>query len=364
MRKINLSFGSLIIAAISFLFTGCDFTSREYPGFDKSESGVYYKFHNSNRGDKATIGDFVTLVMIYRTEDSTIFDSRANPTPMKISLNSSDYKGDIYEAIGMMAEGDSASFIMSADSFFLKTSRQTRLPDFIKSNSILFFDIKLVEIQSKADYQKEIDKEKKEREAKDHEIENHELSLPHKHYNIDSLMEVNDVDRIVLEYREKGEKDLLDIQLQIPNNVPRIVYDVCPGECCYWGRMYALCKIPVYRDDDKNSKIAFKIKKGEKYTEITGNIHTIPGVAKINETFSYSDITFKKGDTIYILYHRGEGNYEIWYDSKNIDMSIFDYGLDVIAKPVITYWVKIKTQKDKFGWILEDNTKSEGYIPG
>jgi len=165
MKKTNLFLGLLLFAALTFVFTACDFGSGKYPGFDQSETGLYYKFHNSNDGDKATVGDVMTLVMIYRTEDTTLYDSRISPTPMKLPLIAPDYKGDIYEALAMMTIGDSATFIISADSFFLKTARYPRLPDFVDSNSILYFDIKVEDILSEAENQKAQEEARKAQEA-------------------------------------------------------------------------------------------------------------------------------------------------------------------------------------------------------
>ena len=100
---------------------------------------------------KAKTGDFITLDMRYTTaKDSLLFDSRVqmNGEPVRFQLPPSDFKGDIYEGIRMMGAGDSAVFIVSADSLFRKTFRQPKLPPFIDSASVIKFYIYLKDCQS------------------------------------------------------------------------------------------------------------------------------------------------------------------------------------------------------------------------
>ncbi len=165
MKKSNLLLGLVLIGALTLGFNGCESGSGDYPGFDQSETGLYYKFYIDNEGDNANVGDFVTLGMVYRTADTTLFDSRMSPTPMKLPVAESDHVGDIYEALTMMSAGDSATFIIRADSFFLKTARSPQIPAFLDSNSMLYFDIKVDNIQSKADYELEQQQAQVEQQA-------------------------------------------------------------------------------------------------------------------------------------------------------------------------------------------------------
>lgn len=170
MKKTNLIFGLALFAALSFVITGCNSGSGKYPGYDQTETGLYYKFHNQNEGDKAVAGDMMTLVMVYRTEDSTLFDSQMSPSPMKLPLIEPEFPGDIYEALAMLTVGDSVTFIVSADSFFLKTARYPKLPAFVDSASMLYFDVKVEDIQSKADYEQDQQQARQEQEAKAGEL--------------------------------------------------------------------------------------------------------------------------------------------------------------------------------------------------
>ncbi len=136
--------------------TGCK--KSKYPGYKKTDSGLYYKFfiHNPD-GEKPEEGDILTVNMIYKNEkDSILFDSKQFELmygqPWRFSLQKPQFKSDIYEGLAMMSVGDSASFIVSSDSIIKYTPQSQGLDN----NSMIFFDVKLVSIQKKADYEKEL----------------------------------------------------------------------------------------------------------------------------------------------------------------------------------------------------------------
>jgi len=124
--------------------------SSKYAGFDKTESGLYYKIYKvSTDTVKAQTGNWVMLDMRYAYKDSVLFDSKtAMSEPVRFQLPPSDYPGDIYEGIRMLGIGDSAEFIVSSDSLFMKTFRQPTRPAFIDSNSVIKFFIRLVAVDT------------------------------------------------------------------------------------------------------------------------------------------------------------------------------------------------------------------------
>lgn len=132
------------------------FACSKYPGFKKTSNGLYYKFYVKNKDSvQPKEGDIMTVRMVYRTKDTVLFDSKTNPNPMMLPMKKSDYKGDIFEALGMMHVGDSATFIINADSFFIKTAGYPTRPPMIDSNGVLYFDVKLLKVQSKEQIEKE-----------------------------------------------------------------------------------------------------------------------------------------------------------------------------------------------------------------
>ena len=126
--------------------------SSQFSGFDKSETGLYFKIYQV--GDdtaKAITGDYVTLDMKYMTEgDSVLFDSKISGMgqPISFQIPPSDFPGDLYEGIRMMTPGDSAVFMISADSLFTKTFKMPTRPEFIDSNSYMTFFVTLHSAES------------------------------------------------------------------------------------------------------------------------------------------------------------------------------------------------------------------------
>ena len=173
MKKL-LTFAFLGILSGLFL-TSCN--QSRYPGFKKTDTGLYYKFyHRSNDTTKARLAEYALVKMVYGIPDSVLFDSRTLPAtqrPMKIPIIRSIYKGDIYEGLEMMHVGDSAVFKSNADSVFIKLFRMRKLPKFVDSTKDVYFAIKLVGVKTLQQIQAEKsarmmnlqNEEAKEREA-------------------------------------------------------------------------------------------------------------------------------------------------------------------------------------------------------
>jgi FKBP-type peptidyl-prolyl cis-trans isomerase len=108
---------------------------------------LYYNFIVENKDStKAQQDEILSLRLRYFYKDSIIFDSKGN---MMLPLTLSESKGDIFEGLAMMHSGDSASFMIDADSFFMKTAKMPQRPSFIDSNSMLRFDVRLINHQTK-----------------------------------------------------------------------------------------------------------------------------------------------------------------------------------------------------------------------
>jgi len=139
----------------TMMVTSCS----KYSGFKKSESGVYYKFYVENKDSlKPAEGTILTMNIQYRMEidgkDSIFFNSKDIPRAFEINLAKSEFKGDIYEAFGMLHVGDSATFIINANDFFTKTAKYPKLPDGVDSTSMMYFDVKLLTAQTVEERQK------------------------------------------------------------------------------------------------------------------------------------------------------------------------------------------------------------------
>lgn len=140
----------------------------DFDGYTRAENGLNYKFFNQDeKGSKPGVGDGISFKYVFtlKSNDSVLVNSslvsQDGTGITKFIMPKSSFAGSIEDALMMMSVGDSASFMVSADSFFLKTNRMTALPPFVKPNDYIKADLKLVEVKSKA----ELDKNQKEQEA-------------------------------------------------------------------------------------------------------------------------------------------------------------------------------------------------------
>ncbi|HQQ93492.1 MAG TPA: FKBP-type peptidyl-prolyl cis-trans isomerase [Bacteroidia bacterium] len=166
MKKTILIAGSVS----TLLFAACN--SSEFEGFSKAENGLYYHFfsHDEN-GSKVQEGDAIILRYVIKKQenDSIIVDSKnvsrdgsgyANLAPV-----TSSFPGSLEDGLKMMSVGDSAEFIISADSFFLKTQKVNELPAGFKPGQHILAVFKLKEITPKAQVEAMRKKQMEEREV-------------------------------------------------------------------------------------------------------------------------------------------------------------------------------------------------------
>ncbi len=164
MNKITMLLGSALLVGL----VSCN--KSEFEGFTKAENGLHYQFFTQDEaGVKAAVGDGISYKVVYvlkrATSDSVLFDSKLNSEDgsgtVRNILPKSSFQGSLEDAFTMMAKNDSAAFIISADSFFLKTNKMQALPPFAKPGDKLQITIKMVEIKTK----KELDENQKKQEA-------------------------------------------------------------------------------------------------------------------------------------------------------------------------------------------------------
>jgi len=144
MKKLLLFISGILI------LSSCNFFNK-YPGFSKTDTGIYYKLLKI--GDtvcppKPT--DYITADIKYTTINDSVFFKGYRT----FQLTEPDFKGSIDECFLMLSEGDSASFIIDANDFFTKTL-QTKLPHFIKKGEKLKVELRVDEIRTDAQYQKD-----------------------------------------------------------------------------------------------------------------------------------------------------------------------------------------------------------------
>jgi FKBP-type peptidyl-prolyl cis-trans isomerase len=165
-----------LVALVMMVAIAASCTSK-YPGFKKSDSGLYYKLYKVGKDTvKPKVRDWISmeyrLIVKAKGKDSTFIDSRKNKQgALRMQLPPSDYKGDIYQGMRMLAAGDSGEFLVNADSLFKKTFRQGSRPKYIDTNSMAKFVIHMVTIDSPEALQK------KEKEALDKFIADNKITV-------------------------------------------------------------------------------------------------------------------------------------------------------------------------------------------
>ena len=131
---------AVLAVACVFSFNACS----KYKGYKQDkETGIYYKFYIQNKDSvQAQTGDAVSLMYQLALKDSILVPMM----PIQELVQESFYKGDVYAAIRMMHVGDSATFILDADTFFHYMGGENPFDD-----KELYFTFKMTELMPKAE---------------------------------------------------------------------------------------------------------------------------------------------------------------------------------------------------------------------
>ena len=131
---------AVLAVACVFSFNACS----KYKGYKQDkETGIYYKFYVENKDSvQAQTGDAVSMMYQLALKDSILVPMM----PIQELVQESFYKGDVYDAIRMMHVGDSATFILDADTFFHYMGGENPFDD-----KELYFTFKMTELMPKAE---------------------------------------------------------------------------------------------------------------------------------------------------------------------------------------------------------------------
>lgn len=151
---------------MAMVFGAC--SDSKFDGYSKAENGLYYKFFNhDDAGTKVQLGDGIAIryVIYKQSNDSVIVDSKQVSQDgsgiISFPMNRSSFVGSFEDGMMMMTKGDSAAFIVSADSFFLKTNGQNELPKGFNPGEYLKGVFKIQEIRTA----KELEENQKQQQA-------------------------------------------------------------------------------------------------------------------------------------------------------------------------------------------------------
>ena len=154
MKKRFLSVALAALFVASFV-SSCTEKSP-YPGYKKAESGMYYRYLTQNEGETAKLGDIVEVNLSYylmkEGGDSLMYTTSTLPEPAFDLVREPSFPGDLYEGFAMMHKGDSMSFIMSADSVFRRQFHAPIIPEFVKPETMLRWEVKLNDIMTEEEF--------------------------------------------------------------------------------------------------------------------------------------------------------------------------------------------------------------------
>jgi FKBP-type peptidyl-prolyl cis-trans isomerase FkpA len=111
-------------------------------GYKKGENGLLYTIYTDKSGPKIKEGDFILANLVLKRDDDSVLLStyeQGRPTPLIVPKP--QFKGDILDAIKLLAEGDSASFKINADTVYKKSQKP---PTF--KGKYLNYELKIVKV--------------------------------------------------------------------------------------------------------------------------------------------------------------------------------------------------------------------------
>jgi len=122
--------------------------------YKTAPTGLKYAMFTTNKGEKPKIGDVIKFHFILKTDkDSVIMSSYKSGNPPETRIAKPSYSGDLMDGFMMMAKGDSAIFLVSADSFY---GGQQIAPNL--KGSMLNIMIKLLEVTPSAEFEEKMKK--------------------------------------------------------------------------------------------------------------------------------------------------------------------------------------------------------------
>lgn len=123
----------------------------------KTEEGDRYQLHEAGKsGKKAKEGDILTLDLVIKSSSNdtlVIKDTYKEGAPLPLQLQKGMFKGSFENGLFHLAEGDSATIFVSADSLYAAV--QQPVPPSIESGSDLLFIVKIRSIKSQEEMAKE-----------------------------------------------------------------------------------------------------------------------------------------------------------------------------------------------------------------
>ncbi|MCU0429674.1 MAG: FKBP-type peptidyl-prolyl cis-trans isomerase [Cytophagaceae bacterium] len=126
-----------------------------------SPSGVKYKVLKDSPGRTAQVGDIVTVHFQFRNFKDSLINGSTGKDPVEFKLQKT-FRGSLEDGLQLMSAGDSMIFEVPSDSLGMPNR-----PAFIPAGSKVFFRIKMISVQTEAEYQALLKKRAEEMKGKE-----------------------------------------------------------------------------------------------------------------------------------------------------------------------------------------------------
>ena len=159
MKKNSLQFIVYVLQLmlICISIAGC----HKNNDWKESPSGLRYIFFEDKQGNKAQVGDGLQMHLIYKNgADSVLFDSKVLGKDFSLQLTEPPFKGSLEEGFAMMSEGDSAAFMVSADSVYKNVFHQV-MPKQMANGTRLRIDVRMNKILTPNEYKSSLNEGEK-----------------------------------------------------------------------------------------------------------------------------------------------------------------------------------------------------------
>ena len=138
----------LLAFVLCVMFTSCKTDEKQITGYEKTPTGLYYKFYEENQGDRPEVMDLLDVIMSCTINDSAVIIPEGR---MILQMMEPMFAGDIFEAIQMMHIGDTASFIVKTDSTFYTLFR-SEMPSEFSVEDIMRFNVRLNDFYPESEF--------------------------------------------------------------------------------------------------------------------------------------------------------------------------------------------------------------------
>ena len=138
----------LLALILGVVFTSCKNEGNGISGYEKSQTGLYYKFYELNAGDTPETMELLDVVLSCVINDTIVIIPENR---MILQMMEPMFAGDVFEGIKMMHIGDSASFVVRTDSTFY-TLLRSPMPAEFSVNDIMKFNIRLNDFYPESEF--------------------------------------------------------------------------------------------------------------------------------------------------------------------------------------------------------------------